>query len=126
MSKGQEAKSHENKDHEAKTHEHTEKVKEAHPKGAAGHGGAEEASKKHDTKKSDSPSLKSKGHEPLPGGCFSWGCKVHAKRFNFCEEHYEQFKFGLIKKTGEPALDYEKKFEHYTAYKAKQNALKVA
>jgi hypothetical protein len=68
----------------------------------------------------------SKGHTPMPGGCHSWGCKVQATRFNFCEEHFDHFKFGLIKKTGEPVSDYDKKFEHYRAYVAKQGAHKVA
>jgi hypothetical protein len=67
-----------------------------------------------------------KGNSPLPGGCHSWGCKSPEKRFNFCEEHYDHFKFGLIKKSGEPVPDYEKKFEHYQAYKAKRAAHKVA
>ncbi len=51
----------------------------------------------------------------MPGGCLSWHCKVNATRFGFCEEHYDHFKFGLIKKTGEPVSDYVKKFEHYRA-----------
>src|SRR5680860_209652 len=56
---------------------------------------------------------KGKAHTPMPGGCLSWGCKVQAARFNFCEEHYDHFKFGLVKKTGEPVPDYEKKIEHF-------------
>jgi hypothetical protein len=69
---------------------------------------------------------KGKGHAPMPGGCTAWGCKSPEKRFSFCDEHYEQFKFGLIKKSGEMVPDYEKKFEHYMAYKAKRGAQKVA
>ena len=49
--------------------------------------------------------------------CASQGCKSSAHRFSFCDEHYEHFKFGLIKKTGEQVSDYEKKFGHYQAYK---------
>jgi hypothetical protein len=49
--------------------------------------------------------------------CTSKGCKATAHRFSFCDEHYEHFKFGLIKKNGEPVSDYEKKFGHYQAYK---------
>lgn len=67
-----------------------------------------------------------KGPASVPGGCTSWGCKKDGTRFNFCEEHYDHFKFGLIKKTGEPVSDYEKKFEHYQAYVAKRRAQKVA
>jgi hypothetical protein len=87
---------------------------------AKGHG----ETKAHESKPSSG--ARSKGHTALPGHCFSWECKAEADRFNFCNEHYEHFKFGLIKKTGEPVSDYEKKFEHYQAYKAKRSALKVA
>ncbi|OFZ83846.1 MAG: hypothetical protein A3K03_00725 [Bdellovibrionales bacterium RIFOXYD1_FULL_44_7] len=76
-------------------------------------------------KKEDS-GYKPKGYVPLPGGCQYENCKTKTNRFGFCEEHYEQFKFGLIKKTGEPVPDYEKKFEHYAAYKTKRGAKKVA
>src|SRR5579885_3206069 len=61
------------------------------------------------------PSSK-KGHNPMPGGCHAWGCKAQATRFNFCEEHFDHFKFGLIKKTGERVSDYDKKIEHYQAH----------
>jgi hypothetical protein len=60
------------------------------------------------------------GHEKTPGRCGAVSCKTPDKRFGFCEEHYEQFKFGLIKKSGEMVSDYEKKFEHYEAYKKRQ------
>lgn len=66
-----------------------------------------------------------KGGGPLPDGCHAWGCKAQATRFNFCEEHYEHFKFGLIKKTGEPVSDYEKKLGHFLAHKG-QSARKSA
>lgn len=69
---------------------------------------------------------KSKAPAQMPGGCASWGCKAHAKRFNFCDEHYDHFKFGLIKKTGEPVQDYEKKIEHYLAHKKGRGVQKVA
>ncbi len=72
------------------------------------------------------PAPKNKGREALPGNCFAWNCKTSATRFNFCEEHYDHFKFGLIKKTGEPVSDYEKKIEHYTAYKSKQRKKQAA
>lgn len=78
---------------------------------------------KHEPKQGGS---KAKGHTPAPGGCFSWGCKKEAHRFNFCDEHYEHFKFGLIKKTGEPVPDHEKKLGHFLAHQAKKGAHKVA
>lgn len=58
--------------------------------------------------------------------CCGSGCKSDAKRFSFCDEHFEQFKFGLIKKSGEPVSDYEKKFEHYQAYRGRKGVHKVA
>jgi hypothetical protein len=59
------------------------------------------------------PAPKKGGWTPAPDGCNAVGCKSKSARFSFCSEHYEQFKFGLITKKGEPALDYEKKFEQY-------------
>ncbi|MDR3608901.1 MAG: hypothetical protein P4M08_16170 [Oligoflexia bacterium] len=70
---------------------------------------------------------KGKRVEPAPGGCHAWGCKRGEAHFNFCDEHYDHFKFGLIKKSGEPVPDYEKKFEHFQAWKSRQkSAHKVA
>lgn len=66
------------------------------------------------------PEQHKKGHVHVAGHCMCYGCKHKADRFEFCSEHYEHFKFGLIKKTGEPVSDYEKKYEHYMAYKARQ------
>lgn len=65
---------------------------------------------------------KTKHAEALPGMCCAQGCKGKSARFNFCSEHYEHFKFGLIKKTGEPVSDYEKKIEHFLAHQAKAKA----
>ena len=74
----------------------------------------------HHEPKAAAPAKSAKGHTPMPDGCHSWGCKHKSSRFNFCDEHYDHFKFGLIKKTGEPVSDYEKKFEHYQKYRLKQ------
>lgn len=60
------------------------------------------------------------------GGCVCHGCKKDSTQFGFCSEHYDHFKFGLIKKTGEQVSDYEKKYGHYQAYVAKQRARKAA
>ncbi len=46
-------------------------------------------------------------------GCTYTGCKSNPVRHEFCQEHFNQFKFGLITKLGLPVSDYEKKFEHY-------------
>ncbi len=72
------------------------------------------------------PARKRPGGEPLPDACLSFGCKTKSQRFSFCPEHYEQFKFGLIKKTGEPVPDYEKKFEHYRMYRERQAGVRKA
>src|SRR5690606_5416895 len=77
----------------------------------------------HAPKKAMEPVGKSRRAEPAPGACHSWGCKASAKLFSFCDEHYEHFKFGLIKKTGEPVSDYEKKHEHYLAMIAKRGSV---
>lgn len=58
--------------------------------------------------------------------CAGQGCKATAHRFSFCDEHYDHFKFGLIKKTGEPVSDYDKKYGHYLAYKQAITARKAA
>lgn len=52
----------------------------------------------------------------LKVGCNATGCKQKDVRFSFCEEHFRQFKFGLITKSGAPAFDFEKKFEHYQRF----------
>lgn len=51
--------------------------------------------------------------------CCAKGCKTRHTRFNFCNEHFEQFKFGLIKKDGHPVPDYEKKLSQYQDFQAK-------
>ena len=53
-------------------------------------------------------------------------CKRNEWKFGFCETHYEHFKFGLIKKDGQPVSDYDKKIEHYLAWKEKQAGEKAA
>ena len=80
----------------------------------------------HTPKNTSSSGKSSKDHTPAPGGCHAWTCKAPEKRFSFCDEHYEQFKFGLIKKSGQPVSDFEKKFEHYQAYKTRRTAQKAA
>ena len=39
-----------------------------------------------------------------PIGCAVSQCKGKDSRFGFCNEHYEHFKFGLVKKNRTPAL----------------------
>lgn len=61
-----------------------------------------------------------KGGPSAKVGCHAQSCKAKDVKFNFCDEHFRQFKFGLITKAGEPVLDYEKKLEHYQRWKAAQ------
>lgn len=72
------------------------------------------------------PPPKKANWAPLPDGCGAFECKAKSKRMGFCPEHFEQFKFGLIKKSGEPVPDYEKKFEHYQRMKQKLGSPKAA
>ena len=58
-------------------------------------------------------SAQSKGNVGAKVGCQAVACKAKDTRFNFCDEHFRQYKFGLIKKSGEVVSDFEKKFEHY-------------
>lgn len=93
-------------------------------KGPAEHKGPTDHKGPAEHKKHEGPAAKGKNALAGMGGCVANGCKASSTRFNFCEEHFEHFKFGLIKKTGEPVSDYEKKFGHYTAHKAKQKSAK--
>ncbi len=53
------------------------------------------------------------------GRCLAQGCKRESDRFDFCAEHFEHFKFGLVTKTGKQVSDYDKKIDHYNAYVAR-------
>ncbi len=59
-------------------------------------------------------------------GCKCDTCKKPQDRFTFCNQHYEWFKFGLITKEGKKVSDFEKKFDHYTAFLEKQKHYKAA
>lgn len=54
------------------------------------------------------------------GTCLAGGCKKDSRRFGFCDEHFEHYKFGLINKNGQPVPDYDKKIEHFLAHTKKQ------
>jgi hypothetical protein len=51
--------------------------------------------------------------------CCAGGCKATSARFSFCEEHFEHFKFGLIKKDGTKVPDFEKKMSQYQDHQVK-------
>lgn len=61
-----------------------------------------------------------------PAQCAVKTCKKKDERFGFCSEHYEHFKFGLVKKDGVAVLDYDKKLEHFMAWKSRQGGRKAA
>lgn len=60
-----------------------------------------------------------------PTHCCAESCKANHTRFGFCDTHFEEFKFGLIKKNGMKVPDYDKKFDHYQNYLRSRNALPV-
>ncbi len=54
-----------------------------------------------------------------PLQCQHKSCHAKPIKHNFCLEHFDQFKFGLINKRGEMVPDYEKKMEHFMRQKAR-------
>ncbi|HTL11869.1 MAG TPA: hypothetical protein VL588_05250 [Bdellovibrionota bacterium] len=67
------------------------------------------------------------GGPVTPEHCIAEACKAKAARFGFCAPHLDQYKFGLIRKDGKPADDYDKKLTHYQDYVARRGgARKVA
>ena len=71
-----------------------------------------------DHKKFATSGPKGKTKDFVDGMCHASNCKSHSQRFDFCDEHFDHFKFGLIKKNGQQVPDYEKKIEHYNAWKS--------
>lgn len=59
-------------------------------------------------------------------GCLVSSCKASDQKFGFCSEHFEQYKFGLINKFGNPVPDFEKKLEHFKTYKDRKSAQRAA
>lgn len=53
------------------------------------------------------------------GECLDLDCKKKGEKFNFCDLHFEHFKFGVIKKDGTHPSDREKKLGHFEAHKAR-------
>ena len=51
--------------------------------------------------------------------CLADDCKAKPSRANFCSEHFDWFKLGLISKDGHRVPDFDKKFYHYEAGKKK-------
>ena len=49
--------------------------------------------------------------------CACEGCGKKAELSNFCKEHYDWFKFGLLTKEGKKPTDFDKKYQAFTAHK---------
>jgi hypothetical protein len=56
----------------------------------------------------------------LPGMCLTEGCKKRSEKANFCMEHFDWFKEGLVTKEGRKPSDFDKKFFDYTRRLAKK------
>jgi hypothetical protein len=53
----------------------------------------------------------------LPGACMAEDCKQRSVKANFCSEHFDWFKEGLITKEGRRPTDFDKKHSDYTRRK---------
>lgn len=71
---------------------------------------------------------KLKHQEPKAGGppstvaniqtaCKADGCKKKSDKMDFCNEHYDWFKFGLITREGSKPIDFDKKYQSYQKHK---------
>lgn len=47
------------------------------------------------------------------GICLDSECKMKHERLDFCAEHFEHFKFGVIRRDGTRPIDFSKKLSHY-------------
>jgi len=54
----------------------------------------------------------------MPTSCVAEGCKAKSTRLNFCVEHFEWFKEGLVTKTGQRPKDFDKKYINFLKKKA--------
>lgn len=77
-------------------------------------------SKNAENKKSQKPSGAENNVVPLViDRCKAEGCKSKVSRAGFCEEHFVWFKEGLITADGQPAKDFEKKYQIFMRSKKK-------
>lgn len=53
----------------------------------------------------------------LPTACKAQGCKKKSDKLDFCNEHYDWFKFGLITREGAKPIDFDKKYQSYMKHK---------
>lgn len=54
----------------------------------------------------------------MPSKCACDGCNKRQELQNFCSEHYDWFKFGLITKEGKKPVDFDKKFQAFKKHAA--------
>lgn len=53
----------------------------------------------------------------LPTNCKAEGCKKKSEKMDFCSEHYDWFKWGLLTREGKKPIDFDKKYQAYTKHK---------
>lgn len=53
----------------------------------------------------------------MPNRCSVKDCKKSPTLVNFCSEHYEWFKFGMITKNGDKPVDFDKKQQAFMKHK---------
>jgi hypothetical protein len=53
----------------------------------------------------------------LPTNCKAEGCKKKSEKMDFCSEHYDWFKWGLLTREGKKPIDFDKKHQAYTKHK---------
>ena len=64
------------------------------------------------------------GNQESPGNvialvrCCAEGCNKRAELTNFCKEHYDWFKFGLVTKEGKKPSDFDKKYQSFKKNRA--------
>jgi hypothetical protein len=49
--------------------------------------------------------------------CVADGCAKKSERMNFCTEHYDWFKFGLLTTAGKKPSDFDKKMQAFMKHK---------
>lgn len=54
--------------------------------------------------------------------CCSEGCKKKSEKANFCAEHFDWFKAGLITREGARASDFDKKHYQYMSARSRKVA----
>ncbi len=53
-------------------------------------------------------------------GCGVKACMSKVTKMGFCDKHHDEYKFGLLTKTGDKAQDFEKKVIHFEDFKKRK------